>query len=108
VEISALNPAFLLKISPVWRLRIGASLLIGTAVMLATGVLPLRRLEWLTEDFRLWLREKYSFVPPTGKVVLIAIDEKSLATQGQWPFTRSVHGQMMEYLGKAPCWRPAC
>ncbi len=45
--------------------------------------------------------------PPTGKIVLLAIDEKSLATQGQWPFTRSVHGQIMEWLGKAPEVRPA-
>jgi adenylate cyclase len=96
-----------LKIPPVWRLRIAASLLIGTAVMLCTGVLPMRRLEWLAEDFRLKLRETYNFVPPTGKVVLIAIDEQSLATQGQWPFPRTQHGTLMEYLGKAPEVRPA-
>ena len=101
------TPAFLLKIPPVWRLRIGATLLIGTALVLAAGTLPLRRFEWLTEDFRLQLREKWSFVPPTGQVMLIAIDEQSLATQGQWPFKRTSHGQLMEYLGKAPAASPA-
>jgi adenylate cyclase len=97
----------LLKIPPVWRLRIAASLLIGTAVMLCTGVLPMRRLEWLAEDFRLKLREKYNFVPPTGQVVLLEIDQKSLDIQGKWPFDREVHGQVMEWMGKFTEVRPA-
>ncbi|MCS6248385.1 MAG: adenylate/guanylate cyclase domain-containing protein [Opitutus sp.] len=97
----------MLRIPPVWRLRIGASLLIGTAVMLCTGVLPLRRLEWLTEDSRLQLRAKYSFVEPTGQVVLLEIDQQSLDIQGKWPFDRQIHGQVMEWLGKFPEVRPA-
>ncbi|MCS6243991.1 MAG: adenylate/guanylate cyclase domain-containing protein [Opitutus sp.] len=107
MKISTLTPAFLLRIPPVWRLRIGASLLIGTAVMLCTGVLPLRRLEWLTEDSRLQLRAKYSFVEPTGQVVLLEIDQQSLDIQGKWPFDRQIHGQVMEWLGKFPEVRPA-
>jgi adenylate cyclase len=61
---------------------------------------PLKRLEWLTENFRLKLREDWAMVPPTGNVVLLAVDEESLVSQGQWPFLRSVHGQLMEWLGK--------
>jgi adenylate cyclase len=56
---------------------------------------------------RLQMRAKFNFMPPTGKVVLLAVDEKSLATQKQWPFPRSVHGQLMEWLGKAPEVSPA-
>lgn len=37
----------------------------------------------------------------------MAVDEFTLATQKQWPFLRSVHGQLMEFLGKAPEMRPA-
>ncbi len=82
------------------------TLVAGVMLAVASDLLPLRRLEWLTEDLRLQLREKWAFVPPTGEVVLLAIDEKSLATQGQWPFMRSVHGLLMEWLGKDAAVRP--
>ncbi len=56
----------------------------------------------MAEGFRLQLREKWAMVPPTGEVVLLAIDQQSLTAQGQWPFSRSVHGELMGYLGHAP------
>ncbi|MFA6959359.1 MAG: CHASE2 domain-containing protein [Opitutaceae bacterium] len=77
------------------------------ALWFGSDLLALRQLEWLAEKFRLQLRERWAMVPPTGEVVLMAIDEKSLVAQGQWPFTRSVHGQLMEYLGKDAGVRPA-
>ncbi|MEZ0216858.1 MAG: CHASE2 domain-containing protein [Rariglobus sp.] len=79
----------------------------GVVLGLAANWLPLRRLEWLAEEFRLKAREQWAMVPPTGEVVLLAVDEETLATQKQWPFLRSVHGQLMEFLGKAPEVRPA-
>ncbi len=78
------------------------TLVAGIGLGAMAGWLPLRRLEWLTEELRLKAREQWAMVPPTGEVVLLAVDEKSLAIQGQWPFTRSVHGSLMEYLGHAP------
>jgi adenylate cyclase len=56
---------------------------------------------------RLQLRARWDVPPPTGKVMLLAVDEQSLADLGQWPFVRSIHGQLMEWLGKAPEVRPA-
>jgi adenylate cyclase len=94
--------SFLVKIPPTWRARLGVTVVLGLVLGLAAGWLPLRRLEWLTEGFRLQAREKWAMVPPTGEVVLLAIDQQSLVTQGQWPFLRSVHGQLMEWLGHAP------
>lgn len=90
-----------------WRARVGVTLVIGLVLGAGADFLALQRLEWLTESFRLKLREKWAPVPPTGEVVLVEIDQKSLDIQGQWPFLRSVHGQMMEWLGKAPEVRPA-
>ena len=101
------TPVLLQKIPTTWRARLGVTLLAGTSLGLAANWLPLRRLEWLAEDFHLQLREKWAMVPPTGAVVLLAIDEKSLAAQGQWPFQRAEHGRLMEWLGKAPEVRPA-
>lgn len=99
-------PTFLSEIPASWRVRIGVTLAAGLCLGLLADWLPLKRLEWLTEEFRLQAREKWAMVAPTGEVMLLAIDEKSLAIQGQWPFTRSVHGSLMEYLGHAPEMRP--
>jgi adenylate cyclase len=93
-------PNFLRKISATWRARLVVTLAVGVVLFLSAGLGPLKKLEWLTESFRLQLREQWAMVPPTGNVVLLAIDEESLASQGQWPFLRSVHGQLMEWLGK--------
>lgn len=90
------------KIPPAWRARLGVTLLAGAALWAVSGWLPVRRLEWLTEELRLKAREKWAAVPPTGQVVLLAVDEKSLVAQGQWPFARSVHGKLMSGLGHAP------
>jgi adenylate cyclase len=100
-------PAFLDRIPPTWRARLGVTLVAGVVFGLAANWLPLRRLEWLTEEFRLKAREQWAMLPPTGEVMLLAVDEETLATQKQWPFLRSVHGQLMEFLGKAPEVRPA-
>jgi adenylate cyclase len=93
-------PNSLRKPSATWRARLIVTLVVGGCLYLAATWSPLRRLEWLTENFRLKLREDWAMVPPTGNVVLLAIDEESLVSQGQWPFQRSVHGQLMEWLGR--------
>ncbi len=99
--------ALLHKIPAAWRARLGATLMAGAILGLSAEWLPIRQLEWLTERYRLRAREQWAMLPVTGKVMLVAIDEKSLAIQGQWPFTRSVHGQMMEWLGRHEKVRPA-
>jgi len=105
--VNPLIPLYWQKIPETWRMRLAVTLLAGLVLGLAEDWLPLRRLEWLTENFRLQLREAWAHVPPTGQVMLLAVDEKSLAIQGQWPFQRSVHGQLMEWLGAAREVRPA-
>ena len=83
------------------------TLLLGLGLGWLEDWLPLRRLEWLTEDLRLQARAAVDTPVPSGKIVLVAIDEKALAIHKQWPFPRSEHGQIMEWLGKAPEVRPA-
>ena len=53
-------------------------MVIAGLLMAVSGLSPVRRLEWLAEDLRLKLREKWSFVPPTGEVVVVEIDQKAL------------------------------
>lgn len=43
-------------------------------------------------QLRLWAR------PPSPDIVIVAIDEASLATLGRWPWSRAVHGQLVEIL----------
>lgn len=83
------------------------TLVAGMMLGLAPDLLPLRRLEWLTEDLRLQLRARAGGPPSTGEVVLIGVDEKSLHEIDQWPFPRSVHGQLMDWLGRVPEARPS-
>lgn len=90
-----------------WRWRLAATVVAGVLLGGLADTLPLRRLEWLTEDLRLELRAWQGVRPPTGEVLLLAIDEQSLNDLGQWPFARSVHGQLMDWLGRAPEMKPA-
>ncbi|MDF3057567.1 MAG: cyaB [Rariglobus sp.] len=101
------TPAFLQKIPPTWRARIGVTLVVGTALGLLVEWVPLKQVEWLTERYRLRARERWALLPTTGDVLVLAIDEKALAVHKQWPFARSVHGQLMEWLGRHEKVRPA-
>lgn len=95
-------PAFLEKIPPTWRARLGVTLMTGVVLASVANWLPLRRLEWLTEEFRLKAREEWAMLPPTGEVVLLAVDQQAIVAQGYWPFRRSVHGELMGMLGHTP------
>lgn len=90
-----------------WGARATASLLAAAALWGAGRAGWLSRLEWVTEAWRLQARERWAFQPPSGDVVLLAVDERSLVAQGQWPFARSVHGQLMEWLDHGAETRPA-
>ncbi|WP_275263051.1 CHASE2 domain-containing protein [Rariglobus hedericola] len=73
----------------------------------AANALPLKSLEWMTEGLRLQLRAKVEGVPPTGEVVLIGVDVRSVHELGRWPFPRSYHGQLMDWLGRGEKTRPS-
>jgi adenylate cyclase len=61
---------------------------------------------FLGDTFRLWhlrITDTY-FLPstPTTPVLIIGIDDRSLAEIGRWPWDRSVHAQLLEQLGDNP------
>ena len=39
--------------------------------------------------------------PTDGAITIVAIDEKSLAAVGRWPWSRRVQAQLLEAVGKA-------
>ncbi len=53
------------------------------------------------------LRFKISQREPTGEILLVDIDAKSLAAIGAWPWPRSIHGQVIDRLVEYGAWEIA-
>ena len=53
------------------------------------------------------LRFKLSQRQPTGELLLVDIDAKSLAEIGAWPWPRSIHGQVIDRLVQYGAWEVA-
>ena len=43
----------------------------------------------------------YAAAPPSDQILIVEIDERSLADFGSWPWKRSIHAQLIEKLSKA-------
>jgi len=74
-----------------------AALTLGTILLFLTEIPLLEHLELKTYDLR--LRTLPAARP--RHVTIAAIDEKSLAALGRWPWSRSVHAQLAERLDAA-------
>ena len=76
-------------------------LLCGLVIAVVTAVLGLYRPAFLARlDYRVydtmvgWARPD----PPTGRVVIVDVDERSLSAMGQWPWRRDVLGRLIARL----------
>jgi adenylate cyclase len=78
------------------RVAFGLACLV-TALMLVLAWTPsvLSRLETLSLDVRFKIRGERQ---PSGHVVLVAIDEKSLRESAQWPWPRDLQAQLVEKI----------
>jgi diguanylate cyclase (GGDEF)-like protein/PAS domain S-box-containing protein len=76
-------------------LRLGLVLLGLATVLTSTDLLG--RWDNLFYDAQLRLFQR----PPPSAVIIVAIDEESLAALGRWPWPRRVHAQMVERLTQA-------
>lgn len=85
---------------PRMRLRFEAGLAIGLGVGLFLSLAlyfgMLGNLDHLLTDLI------YQPIQPSGKVAIIAIDQKSLSQIGTWPWPRTVHAAMLDRLSDAP------
>ncbi len=83
------------------RRRLIAGLLLTLfAAILASGWIewrPVRTLDRLVYDSRL----RYQSAPIDESIVIVDIDEKSLAELGRWPWSRSVMASLIERLSPA-------
>lgn len=84
--------------------RLGLPRLVGLIVLLALTLVKYSDPAPL-ERFRLWVFDQYLTGKPreagTSPVVIVDIDEKSLARIGQWPWSRAVMARLVDRMGEA-------
>ena len=53
-------------------------------------------------DSGLWsVRNSFVTRPASGQIVIVAVDDKSIAEVGQWPWPRASHAQLLDRLSEA-------
>lgn len=76
---------------------------LGLAILVASLVLVVDRTGWLQGPNR-WLQDALMFLQARpadrSEVVIVAIDDKSIAALGRWPWRRSFHAQLIDRIGK--------
>src|ERR1051326_7610455 len=83
---------FLFFIHPTF-ITLGTILLI--VIFFLSGIPILNLVELKTYDLRFLLRER---LPPSPTVLMALVDEKSLATEGRWPWPRSKFAALVDVL----------
>lgn len=83
-----------------FRLRVEVGLVIGLAVALFTSVALYFGLLSPLDPLSTGL--VYQPIPPTGRVVIVLIDQKSIDQIGPWPWPRSVLAKLLERLSISP------
>jgi adenylate cyclase len=78
-----------------FRVSLSLSVLFSAVYLANPPILELFELK--TYDFRLRWRGP---IPPTGRVVIVGIDERSLQELGQWPWPRLLMAQLLDALGR--------
>ncbi len=55
----------------------------------------LQKFNHLIQDFIIANQER----EPTGDIIIVAIDDKSIAALGRWPWRRAVHAELLDRIG---------
>ena len=98
--------SFWRKLGADWRTRWWVAVALFTLCLAAAPLGFVKRLEWGTENARLKIRTGFS-PAPHADLLLVGIDEETISALGQWPFPRTVHGVLLDWLSHAPATRPA-
>jgi diguanylate cyclase (GGDEF)-like protein len=84
-----------------WTTRFKARLLTGLAAASLVTLLILSGQTWRADT---WFYDAVSHAtsrPAGDRIVVVAIDEKSLAELGHWPWSRRTHAELIDRLGAA-------
>ncbi|GFO62641.1 adenylate/guanylate cyclase domain-containing protein [Geomonas paludis] len=87
------------------RFLIGCAITLAFSALLVQNPLPVEMTEAKLYDLRFHLR---GAVPAPDQVVIAAIDEKSLARLGRWPWSRATMADLVRKLTKAQAAVVAC
>lgn len=77
-----------------WSLRLGVGFVLLIVVALFTQKQWLSSLDWMVYDG--FIRKLDT--PVLDRIVVVAVDSKSLATLGRWPFPRSHHADLLRKI----------
>ena len=82
-----------------WRLRrdwllLAAGLLALVFWLSSPAQLP--RANGVLQDAAAWLHQQ----PASGDIVIVAIDDASIATIGRWPWRRALHAQLLDQISR--------
>jgi adenylate cyclase len=77
-----------------WRAAM-AGLLAVIAVSLFNTAAPMQRLDLMASDFAVYHRQLRQ---PTATAIIAAIDERSIAEFGRWPWSRSMEARLVDAL----------
>ena len=86
---------------PPWTTRLKARLLTGLAAASLVTLLILSGLTWRADT---WFYDTVTHAtarPAGDRVVVVRIDQKSLAELGRWPWSRRLHAQLIDRLDAA-------
>lgn len=86
---------------PPWTTRFKARLLTGLAAASLVTLLILSGLTWRADTWFYDAAVHATSRPAGDRVVVVQIDQKSLAELGRWPWSRRVHAQLIDRLDAA-------
>lgn len=72
--------------------------LISLLLVLITGFLVYSDVLWRIDRWVYDTQLKFFSTPPSEQIVIIEVDEKSLANIGRWPWQRSIHAELIRTL----------
>jgi len=74
-----------------------AGLLISFLVIAFSSTSPMQSIERSAYDWGMQSTERF----PSDKIAIIAIDDQSIANLGRWPWSRELHGDMIDLLAQS-------
>ncbi|WP_407351965.1 CHASE2 domain-containing protein [Luteimonas sp. R10] len=76
-------------------------LLIGLLAALCVGALLSQQLTWRLDTWIYDTLLSHFEQPADDRIVIVAVDERSLSELGRWPWSRGVHAELVERLQRA-------
>ncbi|MEZ0472118.1 CHASE2 domain-containing protein [Luteimonas salinilitoris] len=80
---------------------LAARLLIGLLAVLCVGALLSQQLTWRVDTWVYDTLLSRFEQPADERIVIVAIDERSLSELGRWPWSRGVHAELVDRLQRA-------